>query len=125
MPEYKTELYTDVNNPQYTFHKLFIDGVCYFDEFLQKISHNASDKKLFNYIISYMDNLTDQNRFPKTKFNHIEDKDRSDLFEFKKDRLRVYVIKQKPNFFIVIAGYKGTQKKDIKKLKSLIKDFTK
>ncbi|MDE7180658.1 MAG: hypothetical protein K2N88_05620 [Muribaculaceae bacterium] len=72
-----------------------------------------------------MDNLTDQNRFPKTKFNHIEDKDRSDLFEFKKDRLRVYVIKQKPNFFIVIAGYKGTQKKDIKKLKSLIKDFTK
>ena len=72
-----------------------------------------------------MDGITDQIRYPKTKFNHIEDERRSDIFEFKKDRLRVYVIKQKPNFFVVIGGYKGTQKKDINVLKSKIKDFPK
>ena len=125
MSEYKTEPYEDVDNPQYTFHKLYIDGVCHFDEFLTTIEKNAADKKLFNYIIQYMDGITDQNRYPATKFNHIEDDNRSDIFEFKKDRLRVYVIKQKPNFFIVLGGYKGKQKKDIKVLKSLIKDFPK
>ncbi len=72
-----------------------------------------------------MDNLTDGNRFPATKFNHIEDSQRSDMFEFKKDRLRIYVIKQKPDIYIVVGGFKGTQKKDIKLLKSLIKDFPK
>lgn len=72
-----------------------------------------------------MDVITDQNRFPFTKFNHIQDAERHDIFEFKKDRLRVYVIKQKPNFYIVIGGFKGTQNKDIDKLKLMIKDFPK
>ena len=69
--------------------------------------------------------MTDQIRLPKTKLNHIESNDRTDIFEFKKDRLRVYVLKQKPNVFIVIGGYKATQKKDISVLKSRIKDFPK
>lgn len=125
MPEYSTAPYTDTNNPQYGFYKLYVDGVCQFDEFLKEIKKNKSDQKLFNYIIRYMDGLTDQNRYPKTKFNHIEDSHRSDIFEFKKDRLRVYVIKQKPNIFIVIGGYKSTQKKDINNLKSKVRDFPK
>lgn len=78
---------------------------------------------MYANIIAYMDIISDSIRLPSTKFNHVVDSNRKDIFEFKKDRLRVYVIKQKPNFFIVIAGYKGTQKKDISKLKSLIRDF--
>ena len=125
MSEYFINPYEDVNNPQYNFHKLYIDGVCQYDDFLEEIERNANDKKLFNGIIRYMDCISDQVRLPKTKFNHIVSNDRSDIFEFKKDRLRVYVIKQKPNFFIVIGGYKGTQKNDIDNLKSRIKDFPK
>ncbi len=125
MPDFKATPYHDVNNPQYGYYKLYIDGVCQFDEFLEEIKKNKNDRKLFNYIIQYMDGLTDQNRYPKTKFNHIEDSNRSDIFEFKKDRLRVYVIKQKPNMFIIIGGYKNNQKKDIKNLKSKVKDFPK
>lgn len=125
MHEYTTKPYEDVNNSQYKFYKLYIDGKCQFDEFLKEIERSKSDKKLFKYIISYMDGITDQNRFPFTKFNHIHDEDRHDIFEFKKDRIRVYVIKQKPNFYIVIGGFKGTQDKDIDKLKLMIKDFPK
>lgn len=123
MSDFSTCPYEDVNNPQYRFYKLYIDGVCQFDDFIEEIERNKSDQKLFNQIVRYMDSISDQIRFPKTKFNHIESNDRSDIFEFKKDHLRVYVIKQKPNFFIVIGGYKNTQKKDIKNLKSRIKDF--
>lgn len=91
MSDYETKPYEDVNNPQYKFYKLYVDGVCQFDQFL----------------------------------DDIEDSRRNDLFEFKKDRLRVYVIKQKPDIYIVVGGFKGSQKKDIKLLKSLIKDFPK
>lgn len=123
MTKYRTEIYEDVHNPQYSFRKLYIDGRCQFDEFLEHIARNKNDMKLYRYIISYMDSLTDQIRFPASKFNHIEAKERSDIFEFKKDRLRVYVIKQKPDVFIVIGGYKGRQEKDINRLKNLIKEF--
>lgn len=125
MSKYSIRPYEDVNNPQYNFHKLYIDGICQYDDFLKEVERNANDKKLLNYILRYMDCISDQIRLPKTKFNHIESKDRSDIFEFKKDRLRVYVIKQKPNFFIVIGGYKGRQKNDIDNLKSRIKEFPK
>lgn len=99
MPEYKTVKYDDVNNPQYSFYKLIIDGVCHFDEFLQGIDKNSADRKVYNAIIRYMDSITDQIRLPRTKFRQIEDSGRSDLFEFKKDRIRIYVIKQRPDFF--------------------------
>ena len=110
MSEYSIKPYEDVNNPQYNFQKLYIDGVCQYDDFLKEIERNANDKKILNGIIRYMDCISDQIRLPKTKFNHIVSNDRSDIFEFKKDHLRVYVVKQKPNFFIVIGGYKATRR---------------
>lgn len=125
MHAYEKKLYTDVNNPQYKFYKLYVDGVCRFDEFLNALQRNKSDKKLYNAIVAYMDQLTDQTRFPAKIFNHIVDEDRHDLYEFKKDRLRVYVVRQRPDIYIVIGGFKATQKNDIEKLKSMIKDFPK
>ncbi len=125
MHDYEVKIYEGVNNPQYVFYKLYIDGKCLFDEFLENIEKNKADKKLYRYIVAYMDALTDQNRFPSSKFNHIEDTSRYDIYEFKKDRIRVYVLKQKPNCFIVLGGFKATQKKDINILKSIIKDFPK
>lgn len=123
MHEYETELYEDVNNPQYKFYKLHVDGSCQFDEFIDMVWRNKSDKKSFMSIIAYMDGLTDQNHYPSSKFNHIEDPVRHDIYEFKKDRLRVYVVKQKPDIYIILGGFKGTQKKDINHLKSLLKGF--
>lgn len=64
MSDYETKPYEDVNNPQYKFYKLYVDGVCQFDQFLYDISKNVADSKLYSYIIAYMDNLTDGNRFP-------------------------------------------------------------
>lgn len=125
MFRYEISPYENVNNPQYKFYKLYINGVCRFDEFIEGMEHNINDKKQFRSIIAYMDCLTDQNHLPSSKFNHINDSNRDDLYEFKKDKIRVYVIKQKPNCFIVIGGYKSTQKKDIPILKSIIKDFPK
>ena len=52
MSEYSIKPYEDVNNSQYNFHKLYIDGVCQYDDFLKEIERNANDKKLLNGILN-------------------------------------------------------------------------
>ena len=122
MPDFTTKQFDLTNNPEYTYYKLYVDGKCAFDDFLEEVKRNIADKKSLYSIIAYMDSLGAL-MIPKTKFNHIEGSKRKDLFEFKKDRLRVYVIKQKPNIYIVMGGYKNTQKKDIYTLIHKTKDF--
>lgn len=126
MHEYSSIIYEVVHNPQYTYHKLIVDGKCPFDEFLSNIERNKNDLRYFKSIINLMDNLTDANMLPKTKFRHIETRQRSDIFEFKKENVRVYVLKQKPDIFIILGGTnKGKQGKDIDRVKSLVSDFPK
>ena len=125
MSVFRTEIFDLVKNEEYEYYKLSIDGICQFDDFLKKTEKDKQEKKNLMYILSYMENLRSDMLFPKTKFRLIVDNKRKDLFEFKKKELRVYVLKQKPNIYIVLGGYKRNQKKDIKKLKSKIKEFKK
>ena len=123
MPEYSTKLFDLTNNPNYTYYRLFVDGKCEFDDFLQEVNKNVADKKNMNAIIAYMDSLSAQ-LLPSIIYNHIERGERHDLYEFKKKNLRVYVIDQRPNIYIVMGGYKSTQKKkDIPRLIRKTKDF--
>lgn len=123
MPEYSTKLFDLTNNPNYTYYRLFVDGKCEFDDFLQEVNKNVADKKNMNAIIAYMDSLSAQ-LLPSIIYNHIESGERHDLYEFKKKDLRVYVIDQRPNIYIVMGGYKSTQKKkDIPRLIRKTKDF--
>ena len=123
MPEYSTKLFDLTNNPNYTYYRLFVDGKCEFDDFLQEVNKNVADKKNMNAIIAYMDSLSAQ-LLPSIIYNHIESGERHDLYEFKKKNLRVYVIDQRPNIYIVTGGYKSTQKKkDIPRLIRKTKDF--
>ena len=48
MPEYSTKLFDLTNNPNYTYYRLFVDGKCEFDDFLQEVNKNVADKKNMN-----------------------------------------------------------------------------
>ena len=122
MAEYETEILKLVNNPNYTFYKLHVDGKCNFDEFYEEVAHNVADMKSMAAIIAYMDSLSAQ-LLPSTIYNYIHDKARTDLYEFKKKNLWIYVIDQRPNIYVVMGGYKGNQKRDIANLKEKVKDF--
>ncbi len=115
MADYFTKPFELVHNPQYQFHKLYIDNECQFDTFMKDIEMNGNKKELASFasIIAYMDAISDLIMLPKTKFRHIENAGRKDVFEFKKDNLRVYVIMQRPDVYIILGGYKNNQKKDI------------
>lgn len=124
MTEYKTEVLDIVNNPSYTYYKLYVNDRCYFEDFYNEVMEDVKGSNDMASIVSLMENLGAQ-LLPAAKFNHIHDAKRSDLFEFKKNKLRVYVIKQEPVIYVVMGGYKNEQKSDIAKLKKRVKDFPK
>ncbi len=125
MTEYTTQSFDLVHNQQYEFRKLYIDGECQFDEFMKTIERNGNKKEItaFASIIAYMNMFSDSILLPKTKFRHIESVGRNDVYEFKKDNIRIYVVMQRPNVYVVLGGYKNSQKKDIKNLARKVADF--
>lgn len=123
--EYKTEILDIVNNPAYTYYKLYVNDKCYFDKFYNEVLKNIADSDDMASIVSVMDRLNAKQMLPKSLFNHITDAKMHDLYEFKKNRLRVYVIKQDPNIYVVMGGYKPNQKQDIANFKKRVKDFFK
>ncbi len=64
-------------------------------------------------------------KLPNTKFRQIVNVKRPDVFEFKKNKLRIYIVFQEPSVYIVMGGYKNTQRKDIASLEQKIKGFKK
>lgn len=121
--DYSREKYDLVFNDEYVFYKLTINKHCQFDEFVVEIEKNIRDCKSFHGIIALMDSFSSRMMLPKTKFRYINIKDRHDVFEFKKDNIRVYVIKGKRDITIAMGGYKNEQKKDIERLGRNLRDY--
>ena len=123
---YSIQEFDIIHNQKCHFYKLLIDGKCQFDEFASKAEANSADRKSLVNIYSRMDSFDPDLKLPKEKFNHIKGGkyDRNDLFEFKKDQLRVYVILIKPNVYVVYGGYKKEQPKDISRIFNAVNTFT-
>ena len=106
-----------VNNRNgYTFKKMYINGVCQFDDFYEEVHASKNEYKNLVSIMALMQCFSDI-LLPKEKFRQIKDIDRNDVYEFKKKGLRVYVLLWKPDVVIILGGYKKDQKKDISRLK--------
>lgn len=125
MSEYKYNIkpFDIVRNEYYSFFELSINGRFYFSEFVDSLDDKSMDKKNLNGILAYMNVLGPHNLLPKEKFRPIKDSECSNLYEFKKKDIRVYIMLIKPNVYIVLGGYKGNQKLDIKKVINWVKDF--
>lgn len=106
-----------VNNQNgYVFKKLCVGGVCQFDDFYDEVSRSKLEYKNLVGIIALMDSFGGS-LLPKEKFRQIKNVGRSDIYEFKKKGIRVYVMLQKPDVLIILGGYKKNQTQDIKLLK--------
>lgn len=102
------------------FYKMEVDGKCPFDDFCKDVEKVALDKKRLAAIYAMMDSFNPDLKYPAKKFRHIQSNTRGDIYEFKKDNLRVYVLVQKPDIMIVLGGYKANQNKDISKVDRLV-----
>ena len=118
---YTISRFEPVNNKEYNFYEVSVNGKCLYQEFVKGLS-TRDLKKLIN-IYAYMDCLSPSNLLPSSKFRQIKGLRRNDVYEFKKNDIRIYVIKKRPDVYVVLGGYKGSQDKDINRIDKLFNDF--
>lgn len=119
--KYETRRFEPVNNAEYDFYEVSVNGKYLCQRFLDEIKEERDKKKLFK-IYAYMDSFS-SNFLPSSKFRQIKGLRRKDVYEFKNKDIRVYVLMKKPNIFVILGGYKGTQDKDINRIDNLFNDF--
>lgn len=105
-----------------TFYKLITDGTCQFDKFIEEISRVEITRKKLSDLISRMGCFGDY-MMPKKYVRHIKDSKIKDVYEFKKDDIRIYVQLKKPDVYIILGGSKSTQEKDIDKVIRIAKQL--
>ncbi|MBQ2784098.1 MAG: hypothetical protein IJE99_03770 [Alistipes sp.] len=105
-----------------TFYKLFINDHCQFDEFLDEVNRVQITRKKFSDLISRMGCFGDY-MMPQKYLRQIKEVKEKDIYEFKKDDIRIYVKLEKPNVFIILGGFKNSQKKDIQQVKKIRREL--
>lgn len=121
--DYCTERFELIHNDTYTYYKLYINNKCQFDEFCNEVKRRVLDNESLQAIYGYMEMLG-AFPLPTSKHRIIKDAEQHDIWEFKKNNIRVYVIKTAKEVYIVMGGYKNDQKGDIDRVKRRVKDFT-
>ena len=113
-----------VRNGKLIFYKLLRNNVDLYQDFCEDICKDAILSKELNIIHTYMNLLADSNlQLPTAKFNSIKHGKNVVGHEFKSKHLRVYVIKEDPNVYVILGGMKTTQKSDVSKFKKFIKEY--
>lgn len=120
--KYELKDFDLTNNPEFVFKKLIIDGTCQIDQFISELERDSMRQRYLKRIIAIMDSLRSTRNLPISKFRNIKNSDMSNLFEFKYEDIRIYVVKKRPNVFIALGGYKSHQESDIARLVRIAKD---
>lgn len=119
---YSYEPLEGVDNSTCRFVKLKKGDKCQYDEFERSITQ-SSDKESLEAIYALMNRYDPRKPLPPKKFRHIKGGGPKDIYEFKNDNIRVYVRVIFPELVVVLGGYKNNQKKDIAKVKNIVKDL--
>lgn len=121
--KYEEKIFEPINNKTYEFREVSVNGRFLFQEFIDNLKDPPKDMKKIMQIYAYMNEFSPSTLLPKTKFRQIKGVKRDDVYEFKKDDIRIYVIKRYPSIFIILGAYKGTQDKSINRIDKLFGGF--
>ena len=110
------------NHHGYTFQKLVKNGSCQFDEFVCEATRVIANKKKIVNLISRMEYFGDY-PMPAGYIKQIKAIGYNDVYEFRKDDIRIYVKIVRPDVIIILGGYKNTQKKDIQQIKRILEQL--
>jgi len=121
--KYEEKIFEPINNKTYEFREVSVNGRFLFQEFIDNLKDTPKDMKKIMQIYAYMNEFSPSTLLPKTKFRQIKGVKRDDVYEFKKDDIRIYVIKRYPSIFIILGAYKGTQDKSINRIDKLFGGF--
>lgn len=113
MSEYFKKPTDGIKNKQYSFYTIYVDGKAPFEEFCNSLKQKRDQSNL-NRIYAIMDRFSDT-LVGSRMVNHIQGgkDDRNDIYEFKKDNIRIYFALMKPNVMLLLGGFKDKQQKSI------------
>lgn len=113
MDEFSKKSMDYVRNPRYHFYEILINGKSPYKEFTESLNQKK-DKKAIEALHAIMDRFGDT-LLNSTIVNHISGGkyDRKDVYEFKKNNIRIYFILQRPDVMILLGGFKVNQVNDI------------
>ncbi|NLA15155.1 MAG: hypothetical protein GX877_01275 [Bacteroidales bacterium] len=105
------------------FKKLLINEKCLLDQFEESIKGTPYESEMRS-IYTYMEFVANNTLLPRTKLNVIKKcYGKQKCYEFKSKNLRVYAFSITGGKVIVLGGNKSNQVKDIRQLKSILKDI--
>ena len=124
MRKFATVEMKEVKGSMQTFEKLYVDTVCFIDEFEKEIKDNPQHSSEYKTILSYMNFFANGQMLPETKFRVLKG-GKGDIkrFEFKSKNLRIYAIANSGGKLVIMGGFKKNQKRDINKLNEIAKDY--
>lgn len=126
MPNFATVEMKEVKGSTQTFEKLYVNNVCFLDEFEKEIKNTSQYYSEYMTIISYMNCVANGQKLPDTKFKILKGgKKGVTRFEFKSKNLRIYGIGNPGGKLVIMGGFKNDQKSDIRRFDNLIKDYDK
>ncbi|TWV15108.1 hypothetical protein FQ707_01990 [Bacteroidaceae bacterium HV4-6-C5C] len=124
MRTFATKELEEVKGGIQKFEKLIVQEVCLLDDFEAQISSNPQYLSEYKTILSHMDFIAHGKTLPSTKFRKIKGaKTKVNEYEFKSKQLRVYACSISGGKLVVMGGYKKTQKNDINKFHSLVREY--
>ena len=124
MRKFATVEMKEVKGSIQTFEKLYVDTVCFLDEFEKEIKEIPQYFSEYKTILSYMNFFANGQRLPDTKFKVLKG-GKGDIkrYEFKSKNLRVYAIANSGGKLVIMGGFKKNQEKDINKLNGIVNEF--
>lgn len=106
------------------YYKLVIDGRSHFDEFVDELKKLPNETRSLKKVLALMERYSPNIKLPKERFRQIEGIKRNDVFEFKDvPCVRIYVVLDAPNIYIVDGSIKKNQDKTISRVGKLLKGF--
>jgi len=114
----KAQMAAVKNRNNYKFYEIYKNDKSFFKEFTDSLTQQK-DKDALAAIYAQMDAFG-PNLLNSTIVNHIRGgkHDRNDVYEFKKENIRIYFILERPNVLVLLGGFKskGKQQNDTQKV---------
>lgn len=123
--KYEKTLYDIIHNMNgCVYYKLIIDGIDHYERFVEELEKLPNESRSLKKVLALMERYSPNVLLPKEKFRQIKGIKRNDVYEFKDPPyVRVYVVLDKPNIYIVDGSLKKNQEETIKRIGKLLKQF--
>lgn len=110
---------------QQELYKLEYNGKCQFVDFCRLIEAEGNYADELDIIQARLEAIANGQLLPRNKFRDITPrKDKHKEYEIKTANLRIYLTKvEKVGKLIILGGQKNSQKRDIKRFRTIKKDF--